>query len=66
MLRRTVGILLLIAVTVAPVRAQVTLTTVVQDLDTYDLGENRWDLATSFHMHSWHSLLVRFVAQKPR
>jgi SAM-dependent methyltransferase len=33
---------------------KVTLTTVIQDLDTYDFGENQWDLVTSFYMHSWH------------
>ena len=27
---------------------------VVADLDAYDFGEARWDLVTSFYMHSWH------------
>lgn len=32
----------------------VKITTEVADLDAYDFGENRWDLVTSFYMHSWH------------
>lgn len=27
---------------------------VVSDLDTYDLGERRWDLLTSIYMQDWH------------
>jgi len=32
----------------------VKITTVVSDLDDYDFGSDRWDLVTSFYMHSWH------------
>ncbi len=32
----------------------VEIATVVSDLDDYDFGEDRWDLITSFYMHSWH------------
>jgi SAM-dependent methyltransferase len=32
----------------------VKVTAVVADLDAHDFGENRWDLVTSFYMHSWH------------
>lgn len=28
---------------------------IVADLDTYDLGKNRWDLITSFYMQDWHA-----------
>jgi SAM-dependent methyltransferase len=30
------------------------VTAIVGDLDQYDFGKERWDLITSFYMHSWH------------
>jgi SAM-dependent methyltransferase len=27
---------------------------IVGDLDAFDFGKERWDLITSFYMHSWH------------
>lgn len=32
----------------------VTIEMVVADLDAFDFGSKRWDLITSFYMHSWH------------
>jgi SAM-dependent methyltransferase len=32
----------------------VALDAVVDDLDRYDLGRNRWDLITLFYMHAWY------------
>ena len=32
----------------------VKLNAVVDDVDVYDFGKERWDLITSFYMHAWH------------
>jgi SAM-dependent methyltransferase len=32
----------------------VEINAIVADLDEYDFGKERWDLITSFYMHSWH------------
>jgi SAM-dependent methyltransferase len=34
----------------------VPLVTVVEDLDQYDLGRERWDLIMLFYMHAWYHL----------
>ncbi|HYK90444.1 MAG TPA: class I SAM-dependent methyltransferase, partial [Acidobacteriota bacterium] len=34
----------------------VQLETVVEDLDKYDFGRERWDLITLFYMHAWYHL----------
>ncbi len=34
----------------------VKLETVVEDLDKYDFGRERWDLITLFYMHAWFHL----------
>ncbi len=58
-----------VAVTQAKRRAAelgVPLGAVVEDLDKYDLGRERWDLITLFYMHAWYHLLKTDTATRLR
>lgn len=44
----------------------VPLDAVVDDLDHYDFGENRWDLITLFYMHAWYNGTRPGVTQRLR
>jgi SAM-dependent methyltransferase len=35
-------------------RLQVSISTVIDDLNHYQLGENKWDLIALFYMHAWY------------
>jgi len=47
-----------VAVAQAKTRAaqlHLTLTTIVDDLDHYEIGKNQWDLIALFYMHAWYN-----------
>lgn len=42
----------------------VKVTLLVEDLEAFDLGEEQWDLISSFYMHGWHARSTTDVAAR--